>query len=138
MQYSYRMHIRQPNVMLSYWVIQAQHTHASNLNTLRESREIKQNKTRVHLKGNRQWPCSSFWVDLEHRRGFHSAMCGSILQIFNGLLPLGLSASQALSTYNDIIFRAADQVVGIIRTMVRDHIKGACFAIPASPSTTLG
>ena len=40
------MHIRQPNVMLSYWVIQAQHTHASNLNTLREPRnKTKQNKS---------------------------------------------------------------------------------------------
>ena len=31
-------------------------------------------------KENFHWPCSSYWIDLKHRREFHSPICGSILQ----------------------------------------------------------
>ena len=59
--------------MPSYWVLQALHAHASNLNIVRENNsERKQTKTKTFiLKGNLQWPCSSFWIQLMHRRGFH-------------------------------------------------------------------
>ena len=43
MQYSYGNHITQRNVMPSYRVLQAQHTHTSNINTLKE-RIAKENR----------------------------------------------------------------------------------------------
>ena len=70
---SYGKHIRQRNLIPSYWVLQAQDTHAASTpNSLGEYSQRKQTKK------------------LKHRREFHSAICGFILQIFNGLVrPFG-------------------------------------------------
>ena len=49
---SYGKHSRQRNAMPSYWVLQAQDTHASNQNTLGENSERKQSKPKLMFSRN--------------------------------------------------------------------------------------
>ena len=63
----------------------------TKIHSERTAKENNPKQTYI-LKEKFQWPCSLFWIDLKHRREFHSAICPSILQkkIFNDpVLPCG-------------------------------------------------
>ena len=79
-KYSCGMHIGQRNPMPSYWVQHKIHMPATKIHWARTAKENKPNQN-LHSTGKIQWPCSSLWIDVKHRREFHSAICGSILQI---------------------------------------------------------
>ena len=63
-KYSYGKHIKQRNATSSYWVLQAQDTHASNKNTLGENIAKENKPKRIDIRKEKfEWPCSSFWID---------------------------------------------------------------------------